>query len=136
VDRPEAGTVAGGHVGVKGLDGVGSGQLTVLLVHVVRTRAGVVSDPDTEVLDLEGAGLVDLLQSQRYASLSFWDNCIRTALTDTISPVAFLTFRRPRRKYQYRDLATVSLGAKMVMRYMAGVGLASVGKWRPMTSYS
>jgi hypothetical protein len=59
-----------------------------------------------------------------------------TVLTLTISPVAFLTFRRPRKKYQNRDLATVSLGEKMVMRYMSGVGLASVGRWRPTTSYS
>lgn len=61
---------------------------------------------------------------------------MHTALTLTISPVAFLTFRRPRKKYQNLDLATVVLGAKMVIRYMSGVGLASVGKWRPMTSYS
>lgn len=60
VDRPEAGTVAGGHVGVEGLDSIGSGKLTVLLVHVVRTRTGVVSQPDAKVLDLEGVGLVDL----------------------------------------------------------------------------
>lgn len=60
MDGPEAGTVAGSHVGVEGLDGVDSGQLTVLLVHVVRTRAGVVSEPDAEVLDLLGVLLVDL----------------------------------------------------------------------------
>lgn len=65
MDGPEAGTVAGSHVGVEGLDGVDSGQLTVLLVHVVRTRAGVVSEPDTEVLDLLGVLLVDL----RYQSV-------------------------------------------------------------------
>lgn len=35
VDRPEAGTVAGGHVGVESLDGSGPRGLTVLLVHVV-----------------------------------------------------------------------------------------------------
>jgi hypothetical protein len=51
-----------------------------------------------------------------------------TALTLTISPVAFLTLRRPRKKYQKRDLATVVLGAKMVMRYISGVGFASVGR--------
>lgn len=60
VDGPEAGTVAGGHVGVEGLDGICSGQLTVLLVHVVCTGTRVVSDPDTEVLDLEGVLLVEL----------------------------------------------------------------------------
>lgn len=37
-------------------------------------------------------------------------------MTETISPVAFLTFLRPRRKYQYRDFATEMFDAKMVMR--------------------
>lgn len=60
MDRPEAGTVAGGQVGVQGLDGVDAGQLAVLLVHVVSTGARVVADPDTEVLDLLGVLLVDL----------------------------------------------------------------------------
>lgn len=40
----------------------------------------------------------------------------RTSFRETISPVAFLTFLRPRKKYQYRDFATEVLGAKMVMR--------------------
>ena len=60
VDRPKAGTVTGGHVLVEGLDGVGTGHLTVLAVHVVGTGAGVVADPDANVLDLEGVLLVDL----------------------------------------------------------------------------
>ena len=62
VDRPEAGTVAGGHVGVEGLDGSGPRELTVLLVHVVRARARVVADPDAEVLDLQGVLLGDLAE--------------------------------------------------------------------------
>jgi hypothetical protein len=60
VDGSEAGTVAGGHVLVEGVDGLSAGHLTVLLVHVVGTRAGVVTDPDSEVLDLGGSLLVDL----------------------------------------------------------------------------
>lgn len=60
VNRPEARTVTGGHVLVESLDGVGSRHLAVLLVHVVGAGAGVVTDPDTEVLDLEGALLVNL----------------------------------------------------------------------------
>lgn len=60
MDRPEARTVAGSHVLVKGLDGIRSGKLAVLLVHVVGTGARIVTDPDTEVLDLGGALLVDL----------------------------------------------------------------------------
>lgn len=60
MDGPEAGAVTGGHVLVHGLDGVGAGHVTVLLVHVVGAGAGVVADPDTEVLDLERVLLVDL----------------------------------------------------------------------------
>ena len=60
VDRPEAGTVAGGHVGVEGLDGIRPRHLTVLLVHVVGTGPRVVTEPDAEVLDLQGVLLLDL----------------------------------------------------------------------------
>ena len=60
LDRAGAGTVAGSHVRVASLDSGNAGQLTVLLVHVVGARAGVVTDPDTEVLGLEGLLLVDL----------------------------------------------------------------------------
>lgn len=63
VDRPEAGTVAGSHVGVERVNGICSGQLTVLLVHVVRAGTRVVSDPDAKVLDLEGVLLVDHLDA-------------------------------------------------------------------------
>jgi len=60
VDGPEAGAVTGGHVLVHGLDCVGAGHIAVLLVHVVGAGAGVVADPDTEVLDLLRVLLVDL----------------------------------------------------------------------------
>lgn len=52
--------MAGSHVLVHSLDGLSAGHLAVLLVHVVGTGAGVVADPDAEVLDLEGVLLVDL----------------------------------------------------------------------------
>lgn len=136
MDRPEAGAVAGGHIGVEGLDGVCPGHLTVLAVHVVGAGAGVVADPDTEVLDLLGVLLVDLAHGLAVEPTNLCRKSRLTTRTATISPVAFLTLRRPRKKYQKRDLATVVLGAKMVIRYISGVGLASVGKWRPMTSYS
>jgi hypothetical protein len=61
VDGPEASAVTGGHVGVEGLDGIRPGHLAVLLVHVVGAGAGVVTDPDTEVLDLLGVLLADLI---------------------------------------------------------------------------
>jgi len=60
VDRPETSAVTGCHVLVEGIDGLGSGHLAVLLVHVVGTRARVVADPDTEVLDLLRSLLVNL----------------------------------------------------------------------------
>lgn len=60
MDGPETGTVTSSHVRVQGLDSIGSGQLTVLLVHVVGTGSRVVSQPDTEVLDSLGVLLVDL----------------------------------------------------------------------------
>lgn len=52
--------MAGGHVLIEGVDGLGPGHLAVLLVHVVGTRARVVADPDTEVLDLLRSLLVNL----------------------------------------------------------------------------
>ena len=76
VDRPKASTVTGGHVLVHGLDRIGPRHLTVLLVHVVGTGAGIVSDPDTEVLDLLWALLVDLDWPVRH-SLSITSNSAR-----------------------------------------------------------
>jgi len=136
VDGPEASTVAGGHVLVQRLNRISSGQLSVLLVHVVGARSRVVADPDAEVLDLEGVLLVDLEKNKlRYVNVGGGPPA-RTALTLTISPVAFLTFFRPRKKYQYRDLATTSFGAKIRIRYRLGVGLVSVGRCLPITWYS
>lgn len=54
--------MAGGHVLVHSLNSRSPGQLTVLLVHVVRAGPGVVADPNTEVLDLQGVLLVDLFR--------------------------------------------------------------------------
>ena len=65
VDRPETRTVAGSHVLVERLDGVRTAELTELLVHVVRARARVVADPDTEVLDLERLLLVNLAEQRK-----------------------------------------------------------------------
>ena len=134
MDRPEAGAVTGGHILVKSVDSVGSGHLTVLLVHVVGSRARVVADPDTEVLDALGALLEDLEDISRCVAAK--TQIRQTSFSATISPLAFLIFLSLPRKYQNLDLATTSLGAKMRMRYSFGVGLASVGRWRPMTWYS
>jgi len=64
LNRAEAGTVTSSHILVAGVDSVGTGELTVLLVHVVGTGARVVTKPDTEVLDLEGLLLADLLRGR------------------------------------------------------------------------
>ena len=60
MDRPETGTVAGSHVLVQRLDGVRTGELAELLVHVVCARARVVAEPDAEVLHLQRLLLRDL----------------------------------------------------------------------------
>ena len=60
LNLPKARSVTGGHILVESLDGGNARHLTVLLVHVVGAGARVVTDPDTEVLDLLGALLVDL----------------------------------------------------------------------------
>lgn len=65
MDRPEAGAVAGSHVGIQGLDGIRPRHLTVLLVHVVGARPRVVAEPDAEVLDLQGMLLMDLWLEER-----------------------------------------------------------------------
>lgn len=63
VDRPEASTVAGGHIRVQSLHGIRPGHLAVLLVHVVGAGARIIPNPEAEVLDLEGVLLVDLTSS-------------------------------------------------------------------------
>ena len=60
MDRPETGTVAGSHILVEGFHGIRARELTELLVHVVCTRARIVAEPDTKVLDLQGLLFVDL----------------------------------------------------------------------------
>ena len=62
LNRPETGSVTGGHILVESIDGGNAGHLTVLLVHVVGTGARVVADPDAKVLDLLRALLVNLEQ--------------------------------------------------------------------------
>ena len=60
MDGTESGTVTSSHVLVQGVYGVGSRHFSELLVHVVGSGAGIVANPDTEVLDLEWSLLVDL----------------------------------------------------------------------------
>ena len=55
-------TVSTGHIGVEVVDGTNEGGVTELLVHVVSTRTGIVSQPNTIGLD-GGISLVDLVRS-------------------------------------------------------------------------
>jgi hypothetical protein len=100
----------------------------------VGAGAGVVSDPDAEVLDLQRALLVDLVHMISFISSN--NSKPHTTFKLTISPFAFLTFRSFIKKYQKRDFATTVLGANILIRYSLGAGFASVGRWRPMTWYS
>lgn len=49
------------HILVQGLDSIGAGELAVLLVHVVSSAAGIVADPDAEILDFQRPLLMNLL---------------------------------------------------------------------------
>ena len=62
MNTPEPSAMSCGHILVQRLDSLGTAHLSVLLVHIVGAGAGVVADPDTEVLDFEGAFLVDNIQ--------------------------------------------------------------------------
>ena len=79
--------MASSHVLVEGLDGVRTSELTELLVHVVGSRAGVVAEPDAEVLDLQGLLLVDL-------------DCFNAAQKETQNAVVSLPFRLPLERLQ------------------------------------
>lgn len=59
VNGPKSGSVLSSHILVESLDSLGSRHLSVLLVHVVGTGSRIVSEPDTEVLDLEWSLLAD-----------------------------------------------------------------------------
>ena len=60
VNRTKTGTVTGSHVLVKRLNGIGPGEFSEFLIHVVCARTRVVTNPDAKVLGLQGALLVDL----------------------------------------------------------------------------
>jgi hypothetical protein len=60
----KTGTMTSSHVLIEGFNGVGSGQLSELLIHVVGSRTRVVTEPDAEVLDFQWALLMDLNTSK------------------------------------------------------------------------
>ena len=51
-----------------------------------------------------------------------------TSMSDGNPVWAAVYYLAHRKKYQNRDLATTSLGAKMRMRYILGLGSLSVGR--------
>ena len=87
MDRPKTGTVTGSHVLVEALYGISTSEFTELLVHVVGTGTRVVTDPDTEVLDLQGLLLVDL-------------EGFNAAQKETQNAVVSLPFRLPLERLQ------------------------------------
>lgn len=60
MNAPETSTMAGSHVEIKPLDGVSAVEFSELLVHIMGSAAGVVTDPDAEIFDFERFTLVDL----------------------------------------------------------------------------
>jgi len=61
-------TMAGSHITVALSDSCRDSQITVLAVHVVSSRAGVITKPDTEVLDLQWGLLMNLLDADNFTS--------------------------------------------------------------------
>jgi hypothetical protein len=99
--------------------------VTELLVHVVGTRARVVSHSDAEVLHDAVIALTNLELTQAYGKEAYLGqnsggsphhHKTRTSFTEITSPVARFILLYWCKKYQKRDLATTSLGAKMRMR--------------------
>jgi len=66
VNGSESSSVSGSQVRVHGFNGTNSGNISVLLVHVVSTGSGVVSNPDTKVLNLGWLSLADDVQSNDF----------------------------------------------------------------------
>lgn len=52
--------MAGGHILVERLDSISPRHFPIFLVHVVCAGTRIVTNPDTEVLNLQWAFLVDL----------------------------------------------------------------------------
>lgn len=60
VDGPESGTMAGSHILIECLNSISPRHFPIFLVHVVCAGTRIVTNPDTEVLNLQWALLVDL----------------------------------------------------------------------------
>ena len=67
MNGPKTSSMSSSHVRIQSLDSIRPRHLTILFVHVVGAGARVISNPDTKVLDLQWALLVNL-----NATLLFW----------------------------------------------------------------
>lgn len=70
VDGSKSSSVSSGHVLVQSFNGSNSADVSNFLVHVVSTGSGVVSDPDTEVLNLGWVSFVDLVDRDNFTGSS------------------------------------------------------------------
>lgn len=68
LDGVGTGTMTSAHVAVALCYGTTDRQVTVLAVHVVCARTGIVTQPDAKVLDFDWRCLVNLLQGDNLAS--------------------------------------------------------------------
>lgn len=66
LDGVSACPVPGSHITVALSDGATHAEITVLAVHIVDTRTGLIAQPDTKVLNLDGALLSDFLKNTSY----------------------------------------------------------------------
>ena len=82
LDGARVSTMAARHLRVELADGAVDGHVTVLLVHVVRVRAGLVAQPDTVVLHLVRALVEELVHGKQLSATllglvrgkrDFWD---------------------------------------------------------------
>merc|ERR1711911_422389 len=68
LDRVSTGTMTGSHITVALSDSSRHSQVAVLTVHVVGSGARVITQPDTEVLNLQWSLFMDLLDADNFAS--------------------------------------------------------------------
>ena len=96
VNRPEPSTMPRRHILVHGLHSIAARHLAVLLVHVVCAGAGVVANPDTEVLDLLWLLLVNLYRLHISISVvhHFTAACSPAAHVWAYAPCSSLRSRR------------------------------------------
>src|SRR5882724_7142354 len=108
------------------------------LVHVVRARARVVTQPDAKVLRTKRAFLRNHIHAHDLTVGFFNLFELPAQRHKTLAPeqAKATTNQVHLKKYQNRLLATTSFLAKIRMRYSFGFGSCSVGRWRPRTWYS